>query len=323
MPIKEILMTIVIPVYNVEKYIKKCLNSIISECDEDIELIIINDGTKDMSMAVVEGLTADMENVIIINQENKGLSAARNAGMLRASGEYIFFIDSDDYLIQDSIVKIKKSLLNLNRKVDFLSIGYELVTGGDSETNITRCNSNSESQMYNSDNIGEVIAQIKKPLSAAWRYVVKKDFLLQYNIMFREGMLCEDIEWCTKLFYYSAYIGHLDDGLYQYRFSREGSIMGTVSDKRVHDAIIGINNAYDIINKQGKDKRSRLLKKYLLNQLLYNWSFATDVKSEEVLLDIKKRIGQILKKEHHLISCVVNCIDFRYTAKLLKRVRIR
>ena len=92
-------LSIIVPVYNVEKYIEKCLNSL---CNPEIEkeIIIVNDGSTDSSLKIVEEFKKnhDKENIIIISQENKGLSEARNTGLRKAKGEYVSFIDSDDFV---------------------------------------------------------------------------------------------------------------------------------------------------------------------------------------------------------------------------------
>ena len=94
-------ISLIIPVYNVEQYIGRCLQSCLCQphvAADDYELVIVNDGTKDNSMHVVEKMTRDYPNVTIINQHNQGLSMARNAGLKAAQGEYVWFIDSDDWI---------------------------------------------------------------------------------------------------------------------------------------------------------------------------------------------------------------------------------
>ena len=99
--------SIIIPVYNVEKYIGKCLDSIMNQTYKDYEVIIVNDGTKDHSMEIVKDY-----DVKVINQKNQGLSAARNRGVKEATGDYILFIDSDDYIEKDLLKELNKSLKN-------------------------------------------------------------------------------------------------------------------------------------------------------------------------------------------------------------------
>ena len=99
--------SIIIPVYGVENYIKKCLDSVFSQTYNDMEVIVVNDGTKDNSMAIVNQYP-----VKIINQENAGLSAARNTGVTYATGEYLFFLDSDDYIEPNLLLEVSKMLDN-------------------------------------------------------------------------------------------------------------------------------------------------------------------------------------------------------------------
>ena len=91
-------VSVIIPVYNVEDYIEKCLNSLLQQTLDDIELIIVNDGTKDLSIEKIQYLVDSNKNIKLINQKNSGLSAARNTGLEYAEGEYVAFIDSDDYV---------------------------------------------------------------------------------------------------------------------------------------------------------------------------------------------------------------------------------
>ena len=99
-------VSIIIPIYNVEQYFRACLESVFRQglADDDYELILVNDGTQDRSMEVIADLLAAHTNVTVINQENQGLSVARNNGFERATGEYILFLDSDDLLVDGSLV---------------------------------------------------------------------------------------------------------------------------------------------------------------------------------------------------------------------------
>ena len=98
-------LSIIIPIYNVEQYVRACLESVFRQglADDDYELILVNDGTQDRSMEVIADLLAAHTNVTVINQENQGLSVARNNGLERATGEYVMFLDSDDLLVDGSL----------------------------------------------------------------------------------------------------------------------------------------------------------------------------------------------------------------------------
>lgn len=102
----DILVSVIIPIYNVEKYIEKCLDSVLAQTFTNLEIICVNDGTPDGSMELVEARAKGDSRIVIVNQENGGLSRARNAGMQRATGKYIYFLDSDDYLAEDALERL-------------------------------------------------------------------------------------------------------------------------------------------------------------------------------------------------------------------------
>lgn len=103
-------VSVIVPVYNVELYLARCLDSILSQDYENIEIVVVNDGSTDGSLTILKQYCADQRNIILVDQANAGLSEARNAGMRASSGELIFFIDSDDYLMPGSISGLVKSL---------------------------------------------------------------------------------------------------------------------------------------------------------------------------------------------------------------------
>lgn len=101
-------VSIVIPVYNVESYLEECMESVINQSLDDIEIICINDGSTDSSLKILERYESKYNNIIVINQENKGLSASRNIGIRKARGKYIYFLDSDDFINIKSMEKCYK-----------------------------------------------------------------------------------------------------------------------------------------------------------------------------------------------------------------------
>lgn len=112
-------VSVIIPVFNAEKYLSKCIDSVLSQRCHGLELILVNDGSTDQSEEIINAYTND-NRVVYIKQENKGVSAARNLGLSRASGEYIIFVDSDDYLVSDSLDK----RIDEARKTDLLISNY-------------------------------------------------------------------------------------------------------------------------------------------------------------------------------------------------------
>lgn len=123
----DLQLSVIVPVYNVEKYIRVCMESIFKQgLDEDtFEVIIVNDGTKDRSMEVIQDIIAQHKNITVINQENQGLSMARNNGIAIARGEYLLMPDSDDMLVENSVKPLLEKALETKADMviaDFLGV---------------------------------------------------------------------------------------------------------------------------------------------------------------------------------------------------------
>ena len=115
-------VSIIVPVYNVEKYLSECLDSLISQTLSDIEIICVNDGSKDSSLEILEKYAQKDKRIVVINQENSGVSTARNTGMKCANGEYIGFIDSDDWIDSDFYEKLYNSAKSNDADITVASI---------------------------------------------------------------------------------------------------------------------------------------------------------------------------------------------------------
>ena len=127
-------LSIIIPIYGVEKYIEKCLISCINQdiiLGYDYEIICINDGTKDRSAEIAKQIASYHKGVVVIDQENGGLSAARNAGLMKAKGEYIWFVDSDDWINNGCLKRITKKLQN---NIDILQLQFRWVYDDESKS---------------------------------------------------------------------------------------------------------------------------------------------------------------------------------------------
>ena len=142
-------LSIIVPVYNVEKYIKPCIESIFKQGldDTDFEVIIVNDGTEDRSMEMIADIIQQHSNITIINQENLGLSAARNNGIVAAKGKYILMLDSDDLLIKNSVKPILKKAIETN--VDLIVTDFLSMTDEEIQRLIDYIDAISNNQNYN------------------------------------------------------------------------------------------------------------------------------------------------------------------------------
>lgn len=187
----NILLSIIVPVYNVEPYIQACIESIFQQGldEKDFEVIIVNDGTQDNSMKVIEGFICQHNNIIVINQENQGLSMARNNGMKQARGEYILMPDSDDLLIENTLLPLLEKAIETKADLvvaDFIRLNNEEINSIPSirQNDLNFQEKNGEQLFLEDLNPHECFV---------WRTFYKRSFLLLNNLHFCPGIKYEDI----------------------------------------------------------------------------------------------------------------------------------
>lgn len=248
--------SIIIPVYNVETYIKKCLDSVFNQSEKDFEVIVVNDGTKDNSMDIVKKY-----DVTIINQENQGLSEARNNGIKKAKGEYLIFLDSDDYIEKDLLKEISKSLKN---KPDVVRYQIKEVY----EDNNTK--EYQEESFYNK-NGEEAFELISKYhfVENAWCYAIKREYYLKEKFSFKKGAIHEDFGLIPLVIIKAKTVNSISYIGYNY-LQRQNSIM---SQKNYEKTLKKVNDFYDHylylekeINKTNIN--SKIFKSFISNSLI-------------------------------------------------------
>ena len=221
---KAVLLSIIIPVYNVEKYIEKCISSILEQEMNNIEVLIIDDGTPDTSVDKARSLIKNDKRFRIITKLNGGLSSARNLGLSLASGVYIYFIDSDDYL--DPFVLTKMMSIIKSNNLDCLSFSYRKVFENGDQISYTN---------FYPENIicsGADLMYKHTITSMVWLYIFKKSLLDVHSLSFKEGIIHEDELFTMQLLSVSKRFMHSNLVGYNY-IQRDNSIMNTVSNDKV------------------------------------------------------------------------------------------
>lgn len=211
----EKLVSIIIPVFNVEKYLKEALNSAIDQTYKNIEIICINDGSTDNSMQILEEYAAKDSRIKILTQENSGLSAARNTGLNVAKGEYIYFLDSDDYFDTELI---DKTVNLFTDEIDIISFNLEKIFELKERPEKRIYQDNFKGAHKVSPEIFEIIFE-ESP-----RNVFKNSLIKKYNIRFAENLIFEDNSFILNYLSVSDKIYILPEILYKYRI-RPNSIM--------------------------------------------------------------------------------------------------
>ena len=212
---KQPKISIIVPVYNVEKYLKQCLDSIVNQTYKNLEIIIVNDGTKDNSMKIVEGYLSDSR-VKVINKENGGLSSARNRGIEEATGDYISFVDSDDYID----INMYKRLINICKDEEVIIFNHSRFD--DITEEVVKKRYTNENKMKELEEKMEYLYSNIE--NSCWNKIYKSSFIKENRFKFME-ILYEDVCWNIEVFYQAKKVKILNESLYFYRINRKNSIM--------------------------------------------------------------------------------------------------
>ena len=209
------LISIVVPVYNVEKYISECVESLVEQTYPNYEIILVDDGSTDGCPAICDGYEAKYKNVITVHQQNKGLSGARNTGIDKSHGDFIVFVDSDDRV-----------------SGDLLRTLYDLMTENDADIACASHIENGGVKVYSANEaVFHILKEDTGLTTSAWGKLFKKE--LFNDLRFPEGMVFEDYYTIPYVFGRAERIVHTDKALYYYRMNDESITHSQFSAKRL------------------------------------------------------------------------------------------
>lgn len=287
-------LSIIIPIYKAEKYIAECLESIFRQGlnDEDFEVVLVNDGTPDNSIEVVEDIIHHHHNIIVINQTNQGVSIARNAGFAKATGEYVYFVDPDDILIDNSLSVLMDHLIGT--QIDILMADYIRFNDGDMSENVLHT-----VQDYSAvEKTGtEIFCDDLSPYECyIWRMLIRRDFLLHNEIFFKPFWF-EDVLFCHECYLKADRCVKASFLLYYYRL-HSGSFTSSMDLRKMLDlnsALAGLWNLRGIGNAQEPIVERKLMDNIFRTLSFYLWCISHNeqlcAKRRQVVKDLKSKIS--------------------------------
>lgn len=228
---KEIVLmpkiSVIVPIYNVEKYLEKCLNSIVNQTFSDIEIICVNDGSTDNSLAILNMFAKDDKRIKVISQENQGISVARNNGMKVATGEYIGFVDSDDWIDLNFYEKLYDAAKRYD--ADIAACGIKRIL-----KNKEKVFFNFKKERFTVDqNEKYEICYIPKH-SYVYNKIYRLEELKKHNLQFEAGKYYEDLLFSAQVFFYLRSVVTVPKIFYNY-VSNPMSIVGSKTTKKEED----------------------------------------------------------------------------------------
>ena len=220
-------ISVIVPVYNVEKYLKKCLDTIISQTFSDIEIICVNDGATDNSRKILEEYKNKDYRIVIVDKKNGGLSSARNAGMKVARGEFISFIDSDDWIDETMLEKLYNSMTTLKTDITICAVHQfdEIKQAVDDSCEYFTLGHFDESFDNKVFSYKDTKSFLTNVCVMAWNKLYRKSFLDECKAEFPDGLIFEDGPFFFSIFFKTQRVSIVRDFLYYYRINRNGSII--------------------------------------------------------------------------------------------------
>ncbi|MDX6182205.1 glycosyltransferase [Flavobacterium sp. Fl-77] len=277
--------SIIIPVYNVEKYVERCILSCVNQnlASTEYEIIVINDGSPDNSLEIINGLAKLYDNIKVFTQENQGLSVARNNGLKFAIGEYIWFVDSDDWIEPNCI-------LDLYNKCKKFSLDVLLFDANDYFGEV--CTKRMSLTSYDEFPIdGRTYLLSDKIVFPVCFKIMKRDFLIDNHLFFMENIMHEDNEFIPRMFFFATKVLRANTILYNV-YNNPKSITRSINPKKSFDLIkVAKSHATFLIDKIRDDHLKIEFYDYLglaINSALNNTKLMDNTNRAFFYLELKK-----------------------------------
>jgi len=226
-------VSIIVPVYNSEKYIESCLNSLLRQNIDCYEIIVVNDGSDDKSLNILKQYSEKFSLIKVIDQENTGQSIARNNGLKAASGQYVQFVDSDD-TIEPDCLKILYEASSANN-LDILDFNY-CIPGSGYNGPYVKETIISDQSCYGKDYLVQYINQFKKiPFPPVWSHFYRRQFLIENNIWFLGYNYFEDFLFNANAYFKATRVLYLDKCIYYYSPAENSTTKSSINPKKIHE----------------------------------------------------------------------------------------
>ena len=288
-------ISVIVPVYNTEKYIEKCLDSLTYQTLKDIEIIVINDGSTDRSKEIIDDYAKKYKNIKAYHLQNGGVSKARNFGLKKAKGEYITFLDSDDYIDDNLYEKMYDKAKENDADVCECDYIWEFL----------------KKKRY--DYLNKNIHPLLSMRAVVWNRLYKRELLINNKISFHEGVHFEDVEFCYEVFPYIKNFAYVKD-VYVHYVQRDNSITSDRTDK-LKDIYKVLDGTIQYYKKHHFYDEYKNELEYIYMRYIFGSSFLRMVK----IKDHKIRKKMLKESYHKLLDVYPNYKENPYLKEKGKR----
>lgn len=310
--------SVIIPVYNVENYLSYCLGTVRNQTLKDLEIICVNDGSTDRSLEILQEFQKIDERIRIINQENRGLSAARNRGLDTARGEYILFVDSDDYLCPDTCDRLYNELLQT--RAEIVVFGTNVFPWHMASQNPWLRDKLNVNTRYYAENTALSLFQENASNPFVWNKCFRREFIESNGFRFDEELLYgEDTPFLFYTFPQAKEISFISDKLYNYRCCSQGSLMSKASRNPEWKLEMHLR----IVEKILACWKEKAYLPLAMDEF-YLWLlefFVYDLEREDISVEAKRGIaGKVRDMAFAFGLCFTGKKGFKYGKKMEKRL---
>ena len=301
--------SVILPIYKVEKYLHECVDSILNQTYTDFEVILVDDGSPDSCPQICDEYAVKDARVKVVHKINGGQASARNAGLEVAQGDYVCYVDSDDYLIDNKV--LERLAEKTESEPDI--VHYKFVEWFESDGHVAPCYFD-----YNVPTKDRSLAEVYCDLidkdayyNSAWSKIIKRSLLMDNNIRFEEGIVGEDNEWYYHVVMVAKKLVLLDEPLYVYR-RRSGSTTTTATEKNLRDQLHVLDKWEKILSTAENDARAQVVWGSLAKQ------FCSAVILYAGLNNVDSYMPELKKKSYMLkYSSNKRVVIFRWAIRLL------
>lgn len=321
-------ISIIVPVYNVENFISTCIESILNQDYSNIELILVNDGSNDASGEICDQYSKKDKRVKVYHKENGGQSSARNLGIKMSTGDYIAFLDSDDFWIENKLNDMVKVLEKENPDL----LMFKIYSYYESSNTYKPFSKEYKESCFDDKGIKVLSNILEEDYDFGWCpvwYMIKNDVINNNNLVFPQGYLSEDVHYIFKLWNNVETVSYYNDFVYAYRRENENSTTHIASFKFCNDLISMVEANIECFDKYKIDKKLRNLMclnmQTLISVVLFYFN-KYDKKEKNILNKRIKNIRQIyfideeykylIRKKEKVVSIMIKYLGIYFTGWL-------
>ena len=317
-------LSVVIPVFKVENYLERCVRSVLDQDYRDLEVILVDDGSPDRCPQICDDLALQDTRVIVVHKKNGGLSSARNAGIERATGDYIAFLDSDDQWVQGLLSPLMDHLAE--SEVNMLMFaGNSLYEDGTIYQRIDSLRSEGQFRVFNTYEFYPILIASGDFHESACTKILKREFLLSNDLAFKEGIIGEDTEWMFRVMRKVDVLAYSPISLFLCTEGRMGSISNSPTKKSIWDGLSTIKGSLDYYKRAPEPN----FKEWELAQCSYIWSISlglygglpqnerTGLKAE--LKNVKKQLKLNTHPKSRKVGILYSLLGFDLTSLILNK----